>query len=860
MACKLGSKVVGSNRPLRARRLRLVALVLSQIPAVAYAQAPAAPAAPAAPSVALPAAPTLPAAPAAPPVAAPAAPPAAAPAASAPPPLAPPATGAPTPAAPVVSEGKPAVAPQPGDTRDANIVLFDKPSKAQDDNVPPTLPRALARTAAGSNLQVQDRKGGALTIEEIVNAPIVSASNRRESSLAAPAMVLVITAKDIRDRGYTDLSQILDDLPGMDVVRPYGDVYVKSYWRGYRPGAGADPYLIMMDGVLLNSLFYKDAQILAAFPLSNVDHVEILYGPASAVYGPNAAMGIINVITADGHEKQVNNEYGASLESRITYGGPQRNMARFADASKIVDGSLLYATKDFRLRLTTRLENSVLDTSIGNNFEYTKPQYYSEPRIWGAQVLAANPNLMGKFYSPDQKRAFDLRMYLGENTELTAQYFAMSTGLGTRYAADRVQTQTPWNTSELSVYGRHTGKLSPSATSTSLVQFRQSNVTNSPSFGRSATGSKFDDVGPNLIAVQAPNSSIVLQQDFDVEAARSMFLDGDKVALDLGVRYQHLELSNGYQFLTNVTYPLASADPIKNARNDLGPVQSSQYAADEIGAYVLGTYTFPAANAINLGVRVDHSTVTDNLDATVRGGYVGTFDKLTLKLLYGQAVYDPSPYDLAGATTPLQPERSQTIEGNVTFTLPMLALTADGYYVDYSHPIVDGKNLDARHIAGADIGARLILRPVQIWAYYSRYLVAEESSSTGGIGPIGDLAFNKIWAGATFEKGPVTATLLGRFIGARDTVDTNPEGHVPAYFVLDANVMVRHVFYDGLWTGLRVSNLLDAKYSQPGMQTAGSGSAPGVFNGTGYLGSRDINNSLLPQPRRALFLTLGLDI
>jgi hypothetical protein len=456
-----------------------------------------------------------------------------------------------------------------------------------------------------------------------------------------------------------------------------------------------------------------------------------------------------------------------------------------------------------------------------------------------------------------------MRLYLGEGTELAAQYFGMSTGLGTRYAADQLQTATPWTTYELSIYGRQTAKLSSSAVSTTLVQFRRSGVDDpSPSLERAHTGPTFSDVGPNLIAVVAPNQSVVLQQDFDVEAARSLFLDSDKLALDIGVRYDHLDLASGYQFLTNMTFPVASPDPIANARNDLVPGQvTPRTLADQVGAYVLGTYTFPAANALNLGLRADHSTLgAGDVNATVRGGYVGTFDKLTVKLLYGQAVYDPSPYDFATAKGNLQSERSQTLEGNVTFTLPMLALNADVYYVDFSHPIIDGVNLDARHIAGGDLEARLILRPIQVWAYYSRYLLAQQSASSGGMEPIGDLAFDKLWGGITFDKGPLTATLLGRVIGPRNTVSTNPVGHIGAYGVLDANVTVSHIVYDGLWAAFRVANLLDTVYFQPGQQTAGSGTAPGFYTGTQYIGSQDLYNSLLPQPRRSVFLTLGIDI
>ena len=141
-------------------------------------------------------------------------------------------------------------------------------------------------------------------------------------------------------------------------------------------------------------------------------------------------LGVINVITADGKKRQQDGEYGTRFESRTTYGGPQRNLSSFADSSKIQDATAWYTTKDYRLRLSTRIESSVLDRSIGNDFEYTKNKYYADSRIWGSSVLAAYPNLGGSFRSPDNKRAVDFRFYAGE-FEVSAQYYELSTGLGT---------------------------------------------------------------------------------------------------------------------------------------------------------------------------------------------------------------------------------------------------------------------------------------------------------------------------------------------------------------------------------------------------------------------------------------------
>lgn len=846
---------------LRGRRsIAIVALGLA-VPAMAVAQpklpdapkvpdAPKAPAVPAPPAVS---APSLPAAPSGLPAA-----PSAAPGAPAKP-GAPPAPGAP---APDASGGS--TTPS-----NANYVLYGKDKKKDESEgtlgVPPTLPPELRKNVAPGTA-VGDSSNRALTIEEIVNTPVISASNQAESANAAPALVIVLTAKDLKDRGYTEFSQILSDLPGMDVIRPYGDIYMKSYWRGYRQGSGADPYLVMVDGMVFNHLFYRDAQILATFPITNIERVEVVYGPASAIYGANAAMGVIHVITKDGKRRQKDGDFGTWFESRTTIGGAQRNFKNWGDFTRQVDATAFHIAKDFRLRVTARIEDSVLDRSIGNNFEYTKDKYYSDTRIWPARIVRDYSHLAGSFRSPDQKRGFDARLYTG-NFELGAQFFMLSTGLGTRYPADKSQTTPPWTTTELNVFGRHTATLSSKAMLTSIVQYRQSNV-ESPSLSLSSTPinpTAAGVTGAELYAAEVPGSALIFQEDLNVGVGKSLFLSNDTLSMGFGVKFQHLRLQRNYNTVSDIILPNGNGAPVDNApAGDAVKDGRVLEQAAELGAYALAKYTFPAANAVHLGLRLDRSALAESSNVTFRGGYVTTIEPLTVKLLYGQAVYSPSTFDLARAkqnNTKLSEEKSQTVEANAAVTFWKMALHGDLYYVAYTDPINDGQNLKDRRTAGFDIGARALFRPVMVWAYYSRYLLAKETRPNGdSLKAIGDLAYDKVWAGLTVDYTPVVVTLLGRWSGPRKTVYTNPIDSVPAVFTMDASATISRVWLDGLWLGFRVANLLDTKYSHPGTGRADSGATPGTFSATGYTGSAGYANSLHPQPRRSLFLTVGLDL
>ena len=851
----------------------LLVLAAAAIPALARAQA-ALPAAPPIPS----AVPALPV-PSGLPSAAPALP-SAAPANPFPPSKAGAPSAAPAPAPSASAAAGPSV------PEDVDILLEGQQKPATDvDGVPSTLPRELQRNVGPGGRKGLNDKSGPLTLEEIENSPIVTATRSKQTAISAPAFVIVLSEKDIHDRGYTDLSQILDDLPGMDVVRPYGSVYVKSYWRGYQQGVGADPYLLLLDGVVFNSLFFGDTQILATFPISEIHHVEIVYGPASAAFGPNATMGVINVITKDGSARLAKGETGSFLTSSVTYGGAQHNLSTFAASTESADATFSYLTKDLRLRVGMLLQNGSLDRGIGNNFEYTKSSYYADPHLWSPASLGTVSGA-GSFGSIDKKYGLDARLNVG-NTEFAGQFFQLATGLGTQYAGDRVQSASPWTTREISVYARHVANLSSSVSSTTFAQYRDSGVVAPSSvlvstYGVANGGSLASTFGVSpsalgtaaagglspaalFFSVQAPNSALVFEQDFSAKLARNLILDGDDLTLEAGLKYQHIRYSAGYAFTTATTYPVGSTAAPQSILSTGSPLTdgSNTIDADEVGVYLLGTYKFAQSQALHLGGRLDNPPLTSGVQPTVRGGYVGTFDALTVKALYGQAVYAPGPYDLlrsSAINSTLTAERSQTVEADGEYRLWKFALHGDVYYVDDTNPIIGGQNLGTRTMDGFDLGAHFLLPPIHAWAYYSRLLTTNQSVPGGGTAPIGDVAFDKVWAGVTFDRGPVTATVLGRWMGPRDTVSTNPVPRVPAYFTLDANLIFSHIFLEPLWASFRATNLLNTAYNQPGIGNAMSGNGQAVYVGNSYSGSQGLNNSLLPQPGRSLFVTLGLDM
>ncbi len=133
-----------------------------------------------------------------------------------------------------------------------------------------------------------------MSLTDLLNVQIISASKTQQTLKEVAATVHVITAKQIAERAYFTLEEALSDLPGFQFRNIQGfNSYI--FMRGV-PSQN-NLILLMVDGIQINELnsggFYGGGQ----FILSDIEQIEVVYGPASALYGSNAVSGIINLIT-----------------------------------------------------------------------------------------------------------------------------------------------------------------------------------------------------------------------------------------------------------------------------------------------------------------------------------------------------------------------------------------------------------------------------------------------------------------------------------------------------------------------------------------------------------------------------------
>src|SRR5664279_1725683 len=138
-----------------------------------------------------------------------------------------------------------------------------------------------------------------LSLEELMNIKVVTASGYLQTVLEAPSTITVVTSQQIADRGYEQLEDALRDVPGIDMIHLNGYAPTLIYFRGMY-GAENLRALLMIDGIVENNILGSNDMAGPVYSLHNADRVEIIWGPVSALYGANAFGGVINIISKKG--------------------------------------------------------------------------------------------------------------------------------------------------------------------------------------------------------------------------------------------------------------------------------------------------------------------------------------------------------------------------------------------------------------------------------------------------------------------------------------------------------------------------------------------------------------------------------
>lgn len=427
-----------------------------------------------------------------------------------------------------------------------------------------------------------------LSLEELADVVVTTPAKTSQKLKEIPGTVRVITARDISDRGYLTLDEALSDLPGTQFRNILGfNSYV--FMRGI-PNQN-NLILVMIDGVQVNELnsggFYGGGQ----YNLSNVERIEVVYGPASAMYGTNAVSGVINIIT-----KNAKDNRGVRVST----------MAGGFDTRQ---HDLVYGFYD---------EKNDIDLNMSAMFKKS-----GKADLRGAQGDGNWSDMMENF---EDDSAFDAklrnkRFTFGLNyQDKRTSYVTKDRTRGTLFQ----DFGTNWHIRFLNAYAKYDYKKSDRWSWHSMLYYRDATVE--------------DDTRP-LISLAAagdpgyqerwyrPNHLAGLENRLNCEL-------GPRLSLILGTVSERESLSEAFSKTRSGGQFVAAQDPPGPRMLDNG--LTSFYA--QFQWRMKKTLSFTA------GVRKDDSGVYGKV-VTPRLGLVYDKDKFNAKLLYSEAYRAPKPWD-----------------------------------------------------------------------------------------------------------------------------------------------------------------------------------------------------------------------
>lgn len=475
-----------------------------------------------------------------------------------------------------------------------------------------------------------------LSMEELMQAKVKISTNTEQALSKAPSVISVITAADIKATGATNLTEILQSVPG---------IYIRTNLFGFRPqvtfrGAANPHTLLMVNGVPIRDLVWSSSIFWKGLTTNMIERVEIIRGPGSALFGSDASAGVINVITKTAG-KIAQSEAGARAGSFDTQAGWVQGGGDW---------------NGFDVGFTAELSHT-----DGHNPFFAVDGQTSKDKAFGTLVS----------YAPGYAR------YGWDNQDLR---FSIARG-NWRLLADTMRH----NNVEIGLTGAAVlDPLARGEDNRSSLQLLYSNAEFAKDWGLNAelryshldytSGDGFQENPPGFKDATGiyPNGFINRMRS----AERGFVAEGS--GLYSGLKTHAIRLGGGHnaenlyfveQFINKGTGPDGNPLP---AGGPLVDVSDTPYAfAPEMTRrinylFLQDIWTLANDWELTAGARYDHySDFGGTLNPRLALVWQGT-DRLTTKLLYGQAFRAPSYlelYALTAANKPnpdLMPERSQT--------------------------------------------------------------------------------------------------------------------------------------------------------------------------------------------------------
>ncbi len=661
---------------------------------------------------------------------------------------------------------------------------------------------------------------------------VVSVSKKSESLMEAPATVYLVTAKQIKNRGYLDLETIFHDLPGFDITRQSGVIYSNIFQRGYRSNS-TNRTLFLFDGLEDNGLWTGTAYISRQIPLSNVKNVEVVYGPASTMYGSNAFLGVVNVITYD-PEEITGTERHVGVRANTGYGNWN---------SRFIDATVAARFTNVSMSLTARVfKSDQMDLSKYREWDYDRvaevDSYYTKMVLkdTAARNFARSNKLHPEYYEVQTNSAGDTVRVAPTETgvqramDLDNTAFSQITGKVPRYSNNAddwsimgkikfagfllgFQTYTAregtgptytdkrsvgtdegnyWVPRSYSLYLKFDRPISDNITLTSLSNYKIHDLAGDTAIrfisSYESGGLKINHLVKDSLFTFTTRSqnyyyyyNTQLRSEFKV-----LYSPSNKLDVVTGFEYRSSLYQRDYLYGSkeNPQYESWASDSLEFNQ------------ALDIGAYSQTAYRPTDHLKITLGGRLDYNAVQDTLGyGTVfnpRIAVVYSPGKFIFKGIYAEAFKDQesiTKYTTSAirpiANPTLQPEKAKNLEGGIAYQHTKdLAVDLSLYYATYSDIASDKRqsNGTQKFVASGKIRvtglqANLYYKRTERFSAFANYTFTDPTNTIETPDGrdsmevrVGDIADHQIKMGANYEvKKDIELNLRMNYVGAKKT-------------------------------------------------------------------------------------------
>ncbi len=250
----------------------------------------------------------------------------------------------------------------------------------------------------------------------VIQEVVVTASKRAEKIVDAPASISILTEEKIKRNPYISPADQIKKLPGVDNIQVnlvVNNLSIRGFNQLFTQSA-----LAIIDNRLISlpSLRFNAYQLIPN-NISDFKRIELVRGPASALYGPNASYGVINIITKSPLDQK------SDIEGSVSMTAGLRSIAKTPDpgltgpiATDLVDRLLLQPEMRLSYKLSEKvgLKLSMTWMPKGLDYEHYEPL---EPRT-GIDKVNYGSYLRGDQFQVDSistfNKNFELKKFSGD--------------------------------------------------------------------------------------------------------------------------------------------------------------------------------------------------------------------------------------------------------------------------------------------------------------------------------------------------------------------------------------------------------------------------------------------------------------